>query len=1474
MEGDNSIVVREVDAAGNVSGETSLDFVLDTQAPNAPTITLDTDSGISNGDLLTNDGSFTVTPSEAGNTVEYQAADGSWSTTPPAVVEGNNSIVVRETDAAGNVSGETSLDFVLDTQAPNAPTITLDTDSGMLGDDLLTNDGSFTVTPSEAGNTVEYQAADGSWSTTPPAVVEGDNSIVVREVDAAGNASGETSLDFVLDTQAPNAPTITLDTDSGISNGDLLTNDGSFTVTPSEAGNTVEYQAADGSWSTTPPAVVEGNNSIVVREVDAAGNVSGETSLDFVLDTQVPNAPTITLDTDSGISDGDLLTNDGSFTVTPSEAGNTVEYQAADGSWSTTPPAVVEGDNSIVVREVDAAGNASGETSLDFVLDTQAPNAPTITLDTDSGMLGDDLLTNDGSFTVTPSEAGNTVEYQAADGSWSTTPPAVVEGDNSIVVRETDAAGNVSGETSLDFVLDTQAPNAPTITLDTDSGMLGDDLLTNDGSFTVTPSEAGNTVEYQAADGSWSTTPPAVVEGNNSIVVREVDAAGNASDETSLDFVLDTQVPNAPTITLDTDSGIINGDLLTNDGSFTVTPSEAGNTVEYFVDGEWTTGAPMATEGDNSIVVREVDAAGNTSGETSLDFVLDTQVPNAPTITLDTDSGISNGDLLTNDGSFTVTPSEAGNTVEYQAADGSWSTTPPAVVEGNNSIVVREVDAAGNTSGETSLDFVLDTQVPNAPTITLDTDSGISNGDLLTNDGSFTVTPSEAGNTVEYQAADGSWSTTPPAVVEGNNSIVVREVDAAGNASGETSLDFVLDTQVPNAPTITLDTDSGISNGDLLTNDGSFTVTPSEAGNTVEYQAADGSWSTTPPAVVEGNNSIVVREVDAAGNASGETSLDFVLDTQAPNAPTITLDTDSGISDGDLLTNDGSFTVTPSEAGNTVEYQAADGSWSTTPPAVVEGNNSIVVREVDAAGNASGETSLDFVLDTQAPNAPTITDITDDSVNSDYSKITVHGSGEPGATITLYSQGNVWATTVVGEDGTWSVDYSGIPDSSDQILQVEQTDLSGNTSELSDPIQYFNSDYYGNSLDSDDYGFLGDGDDFFQAHNDDANDRVMFDGGAGNDTISFDSAFSDVQISINSDGDIVLVDREGDTNILRDFENFEFTDTTKTIEELTVPKVTIIDDANNDGILTKTELEGRITAVISIPSIAVAGMALLITIDGHTEEYILSEEDISSGVIVKEIDTPENNTEVNVSVDISYNGSVYSGEDSVIYVGNNEPTASNDIVNVLENNSILISKDMLLSNDIDADGDSLSIINIGSVNGGVASLDEHGNILFTPDLNFSGEVVFEYTIDDGYGGQSTAEITVNIDAVANTPNLIVENSDWSLSTGLENVDIPGPAPWYVAGLDGWRPSDGEPVIEIWVTGESMGYGATEGNGSIIVNPSEGNTIVELNKVENNEFSSAGGIQRDISTVEGKLYTISLDAAPRPGLEKNLMLLRY
>ncbi|WP_246847846.1 Ig-like domain-containing protein, partial [Vibrio crassostreae] len=151
--------------------------------------------------------------------------------------------------------------------------------------------------------------------------------------------------------------------------------------------------------------------------------------------------------------------------------------------------------------------------------------------------------------------------------------------------------------------------------------------------------------------------------------VEQPDSLGTDSET-----IVDTIAPDAPTLTLDTDSGSAADDFLTNDGSFTVGGTEEGATVEYLVDGNWTTTAPVPTEGDNTITVRQTDAAGNTSGSSELTFTLDTTAPDAPALALDTDSGSAADDFLTNDGSFTVGGTEEGATVEY-LVDGNWTTT-------------------------------------------------------------------------------------------------------------------------------------------------------------------------------------------------------------------------------------------------------------------------------------------------------------------------------------------------------------------------------------------------------------------------------------------------------------------------------------------------------------------------------------------------------------------------------------------------------------------------------------------------------------------------------------------------------------------------------------------------------------------------------------------------------------------------------
>ncbi len=76
-----------------------------------------------------------------------------------------------------------------------------------------------------------------------------------------------------------------------------------------ESGATVEYRQADGSWGTTAPSLVEGSNSIEVRQTDVAGNVSGSNTLSFTLDTHNPVVGTTSISYQENSSANVILGN-------------------------------------------------------------------------------------------------------------------------------------------------------------------------------------------------------------------------------------------------------------------------------------------------------------------------------------------------------------------------------------------------------------------------------------------------------------------------------------------------------------------------------------------------------------------------------------------------------------------------------------------------------------------------------------------------------------------------------------------------------------------------------------------------------------------------------------------------------------------------------------------------------------------------------------------------------------------------------------------------------------------------------------------------------------------------------------------------------------------------------------------------------------------------------------------------------------
>lgn len=102
--------------------------------------------------------------------------------------------------------------------------------------------------------------------------------------------------------------------------------------------------------------------------------------------------------------------------------------------------------------------------------------------------------------------------------------------------------------------------------------------------------------------------------------------------------------------------------------------------------------------------------------------------------------------------------------------------------------------------------------------------------------------------------------------------------------------------------------------------------------------------------------------------------------------------------------------------------------------------------------------------------------------------------------------------------------------------------------------------------------------------------------------------------------------------------------------------------------------------------------------------------------------------------------------------------------------AVVIPAADLLANDTDADGDALTITGVGNAVNGSVALADNGDVLFKP---LSGDPAsFEYTIDDGNGGVSTARVAVNGEIVDGTdgPDALVSTTANELFFGGAESD--------------------------------------------------------------------------------------------------------
>ena len=88
---------------------------------------------------------------------------------------------------------------------------------------------------------------------------------------------------------------------------------------------------------------------------------------------------------------------------------------------------------------------------------------------------------------------------------------------------------------------------------------------------------------------------------------------------------------------------------------------------------------------------------------------------------------------------------------------------------------------------------------------------------------------------------------------------------------------------------------------------------------------------------------------------------------------------------------------------------------------------------------------------------------------------------------------------------------------------------------------------------------------------------------------------------------------------------------------------------------------------------------------------------------------------------------------------NNFPIAVNDEnIAVYSDIPTLISSQDIIANDIDYDGDPLTIVSVEIITGGTATITQDGNVLFTPTGNPGDAAAFRYTIEDPEGFSDSA----------------------------------------------------------------------------------------------------------------------------------------
>jgi outer membrane protein OmpA-like peptidoglycan-associated protein len=93
---------------------------------------------------------------------------------------------------------------------------------------------------------------------------------------------------------------------------------------------------------------------------------------------------------------------------------------------------------------------------------------------------------------------------------------------------------------------------------------------------------------------------------------------------------------------------------------------------------------------------------------------------------------------------------------------------------------------------------------------------------------------------------------------------------------------------------------------------------------------------------------------------------------------------------------------------------------------------------------------------------------------------------------------------------------------------------------------------------------------------------------------------------------------------------------------------------------------------------------------------------------------------------------------------NSQPELTDDSFDIEADTMLVISRQQLLVNDRDAEGDALEIIDVSQPRVGRLAFNSDGNLIYRPPEGFVGADSFNYTVTDNRTGSVTTSVSINV----------------------------------------------------------------------------------------------------------------------------------